>query len=134
MTAADPSGTDASDAAPERDALGWFCFVHHIAVMIYIVVGWLLPVRPALLFYVAFLPAVALQWRFNKDSCVLNNIESLIRTGEWRDPANREEGAWLLTLAHETLGLPVTAKQVDLFTYAVLVLLWMVGLVHLLRL
>lgn len=132
MTATDPSG--APDTAAERDTLGWFCFVHHLAVMVYIVVGWLLPERAMLVFYVAFLPAVALQWRFNKDSCILNNVESLIRTGQWRDPANREEGAWLLTLARDTLGLPVTALQVDIFTYSVVVLLWLLGLGHLLRL
>ena len=134
MTAAGPSGTGTPDAAGERDALGWFCFVHHLAVMVYIVVGWLFPSRAALLFYVAFLPAVAFQWRFNKDACILNNIEALIRTGQWRDPTNREEGAWLLTLARESLGLPVTALQIDIFTYAVMVLLWLLGFGHLLRL
>ena len=132
MTATDPSGTP--DTTSERDGLGWFCFVHHLAVMVYIVVGWLLPSKPALVFYVAFLPAVALQWRLNKDSCILNNVESLMRTGQWRDPSNREEGAWLLTLARETLGLPMTAQQVDIFTYAVLLLLWLLGFGHLLRL
>lgn len=131
MTAADRP--EAEVAAPERDVFGWFCFVLHFAVMIYIVVGWAVPARGALLFYAAFLPAVALQWRFNQDSCLLNNLESVIRTGQWRDPSNREEGAWLLTLARETLGLPVTARQVDLFTYAVLVLLWVAGLFHLSR-
>jgi hypothetical protein len=134
MTAADPSGTGAPHADGERDALGWFCFVHHLAVMIYIVVGWLIPSRAALVFYVAFLPAVVFQWRFNKDSCIFNNVESLIRTGQWRDPANREEGAWLLTLARDTLGLPVTPLQVDIFTYAVMALLWLLGVGHMLRL
>ena len=131
MTATDPTG--APDAAAERDGLGWFCFVLHFAVMIYVVVGWLVPLQPALLFYVAFLPVTVVTWRFNKDSCLLNNLESFIRTGQWRDPSNREEGAWLLTLARETLGLPVTALQVDIFTYAVMVLLWTLGFVHLVR-
>jgi hypothetical protein len=129
MTATDPTG--APDAAIERDGLGWFCFVLHFAVMIYIVLGWLVPLRPALDFYVGFLPLTMLTWRLNQDSCVLNNLESFIRTGQWRDPANREEGAWLLTMARESLGLPVTALQVDIFTYAVMVLLWLLGLGHL---
>jgi hypothetical protein len=131
VTTTDPS---APDSTAERDGLGWFCFVHHLAVMVYIVVGWLLPSKPALMFYVAFLPAVALQWRLNKDSCILNNVESLIRTGQWRDPSNREEGAWLLTLARDTIGLPVTARQVDIFTYVVLLALWLLGFGHLARL
>src|SRR5215469_5739136 len=79
-----------SRAAGARDALGNFCFYLHFAVMIYILVGWGAPYRPALLFYLAFLPAVAVQWQFNKNSCVLNNVESLIRTGQWRDPHNKE--------------------------------------------
>ena len=119
-------------AAEPRDLLGNACFYMHFAVMIYIVVGWAVPLHGALVFYLFFLPAVATQWQFNKNSCVLNNIESLIRFGRWRDPNNREEGAWLLTLATDVFGYPFKAWHIDLFTYAVLVVLWLAGLSHLL--
>jgi hypothetical protein len=119
-------------AAEPRDLLGNFCFYLHFAVLIYVVIGWLVPWHVALLFYLVFVPAVALQWQFNKNSCVLNNLESLIRSGQWRDPANREEGAWLLTLATSLLGYPFKAWHIDAFTYAVLALLWLLGLSHLL--
>ena len=121
-----------SHAAEARDALGSFCFYLHFAVMIYIVTGWAVPLHGALVFYLFFLPAVATQWQFNKNSCVLNNIESLIRFGQWRDPNNREEGAWLLTLATGLFGYPFRAWHIDLFTYVVLVVLWAAGLSHLL--
>lgn len=120
-----------SRAAEERDALGNVCFYLHFAVMIYIVLGWAIPYRPLLLFYIAFLPAVALQWQFNKNSCVLNNFESLVRTGQWRDPHNKEEGAWLLTLARNVTGIAFQPWQIDAFTYLVLVMLWAAGLSHL---
>jgi len=121
-----------SETAEARDALGNLCFYLHFAVMIYIVLGWLVPVQAMLIFYLGFLPAVAIQWQFNKNSCVLNNMESLIRTGQWRDPHNKEEGAWLLTLATTVLGYPFKAWHIDVFTYAVLVVLWGAGLSHLL--
>jgi hypothetical protein len=121
-----------SHVAETRDALGNFCFYFHFAVMIYIVIGWAVPWAPALMFYLGFLPAVAIQWQFNKNSCVLNNIESLIRTGQWRDPHNKEEGAWLLTLATNLFGYPFRPWQIDLFTYFVLLVLWSAGLSHLL--
>jgi len=121
-----------SEVAEARDLLGNFCFYLHFAVMIYIVLGWLVPVHAMLLFYLGFLPAVAVQWQFNKNSCVLNNIESLIRTGQWRDPHNKEEGAWLLTLATSLLGYPFKAWHIDVFTYGLLVVLWGAGLSHLL--
>ncbi len=119
-------------AAEPRDALGNFCFYLHFAVMIYIVLGWAVPLHGALYFYLGFLPAVATQWQFNKNSCVLNNMESLIRTGQWRDPHNKEEGAWLLTLATSLFGYPFKAWHIDVFTYFILVVLWSAGLSHLL--
>ena len=98
-----------SHAAEKRDALGNLCFYLHFAVMIYIVTGWLVPFRGALIVYLCFLPAVAVQWQFNKNSCVLNNVESLIRSGRWRDPNNKEEGAWLQTLALKRHRHPLQA-------------------------
>src|SRR5580698_9983355 len=128
-----PQEDRAAAASAGRDALGNACFYLHLAIMLYIVFGWLVPSAIALTFYVCFLPAVATQWLFNKNSCVLNNIETLIRTGRWRNPANEEEGALLLTLAKSLLGINATPRQMDMFIYAVLVVLWSLGLAHLLR-
>ena len=121
-----------SHAAEKRDALGNFCFYLHFAVMIYIVLGWAVPLHAALYFYMGFLPAVAVQWQFNKNSCVLNNFESLLRSGQWRDPNNKEEGAWLQTLALNLTGILFKPWQMDAFTYFILVMLWTAGLSHLL--
>ncbi len=120
------------DAAGKRDLLGNLCFYFHFAVMIAIVLGWVVPVRGVLAFYLAFLPAVALHWRFNKNACVLNNIEAWLRTGRWRDPTSREEGQWLLTLVKDATGLEFTPAQMDAFTYCVMAVLWGLGLWHLL--
>jgi hypothetical protein len=120
-------------ATARRDALGQACFILHLGIMLYIVFGALAPWRDALEFYVVFLPAVATQWLFNKNSCILNNLETLMRTGNWRDPGNEEEGAWLLTLARDTLGVRATPAQMDAFIYMVLAVLWGLGALHLFR-
>ena len=117
-----------SAPAAERDVLARVFFWLHFAVMLYILVGWAAPGRAGLIFYELFLPAVAVQWWFNQNSCVLNNLESKIRTGSWRSPANPEEGAWLLTLLQRWFGLPVTPFQIEVLTYTVLALLWATGL------
>jgi hypothetical protein len=133
-SATDPDA--ARDAAvpvvpPERDFLGRLCFFLHFAVMLYIVTGWLAPWHGLLVFYLVFVPAVALQWWFNRNACVLNNLETLIRTGRWRDPANIEEGAWLLTLVRSIFGRQLKPWHMDAFTYAVLATVWIFALVHL---
>jgi hypothetical protein len=116
--------TDLPLPPQKRDALGQFCFVVHFLPLIYVVTGWLAPWRGALVFYLAFVPAMFLQWRLNKSSCVLNNIESLIRTGRWRDPANREEGAWLRTLVNNKTGWNWERAQIDIVIHSAMALFW----------
>ena len=118
-------------AAEGRDALSWACHLLHLGVMVYFVAGWLAPARAALLFYMAFVPAVALQWQVNQNACILNNLEALLRTGRWRNPVSREEGAWLATLCEDTLGFRPSPLQVNVFTYSVLLALWLMALIHL---
>ena len=123
--------TTAPSPAEKRDLLGNFCFYLHFAVMIFIVSGWAIPLRPVLYFYLGFLPLVAIQWQFNKNSCVLNNIESLLRYGTWRAEQNAEEGAWLMTLIRNVTGIRLRYWQVDLITYGVMASLWAAAFSHL---
>jgi hypothetical protein len=124
--------TAAPSPQEARDLLGNFCFYLHFAIMIYIVLGFLVPWNPALIFYLVFIAGVAAHWQINKNSCVLNNAESWLRHGTWRSQHNAEEGAWLKTLAHDALGLDLTQRQTDVFTYCVMATLWGLGLWHLL--
>jgi len=126
-------GIEAAAARPRRDALGRACFTLHIAVMIFIASGWMIPMRGFLIFYLAFLPATMIQWQFNKHTCVLNNFESMARHRRWRDAGNPEEGAWLRTLLQDSLGLRLRPAQLDTAVYGLLAGLWGLGLAHLLR-
>jgi hypothetical protein len=123
--------TTAPSPVEKRDLLGNFCFYLHFAVMIFIVAGWAIPLRPVLFFYLGFLPLVALHWQINKNSCVLNNIESWLRYGTWRAEQNAEEGAWLMTLIKDVTGIQLKPWQVDLITYGIMSLLWFAGFSHL---
>lgn len=127
--------TDIDAALPEhplkRDLLGNFCFYFHFVVMIFIVTGWSDPWRPGLYFYIAFLPLVIVQWQVNKSSCVLNNIESWLRTGRWRNPQNKEEGAWFLNMIKDVTGITLQPWQANAINYGVVIALWCAGLLHL---
>ena len=127
-----PADIDREALAPKRDLLGHLCFTFHFAVMIYVVAGWLVPWRPALVFYLLFVPAIYVQWLVNKDTCILNNVEGFMRTGRWRNKEiNPEEGAWLLTLATNVTGIEITAFQINVLTYSVLACVWLLALARL---
>lgn len=111
----------------KRDALALVFLALHIAVLIYILTGWALP---GVGFYVIAVPLMVLHWPLNRNACVINNLESLIRTGRWRDPANREEGAWLRLLITARTGWDLSARLVDRLSYTALAVVWGLGIWH----
>lgn len=121
---------DATAGETRRDLLGRVCLLLHFAVMGYIVLGWLSTSRAALVFYMLFLPAVVVQWWINRNSCVLNNLESLLRSGRWRDPSNLEEGAWLLTMVKHTLRLQISPMLLNLLVYVSMLAFWALASAH----
>ena len=119
---------------PGRDGLGNFCFYLHLAILALIVLGWLLPWRAFLIFYVIFVPAVVLHWKINDDACILNNLENWLRYRAWRArERNPEEGAWLRTLIRNATGIALTQGIMDAVMYAAMALLWLLGMGHLLE-
>src|SRR5689334_7990925 len=112
-----------------RDALGRACFLVHIGVLLYVVLGWVLPVRGWLLAYLVFLPAMILHWKLNRDACILNNLENWLRVRRWRAPeTNREEGAWLRTLIADATGIGLSRTQMDGVIYGAVALFWLLAL------
>ena len=117
----------------KRDALGWTCFLIHVAVLAAVTLGWVLPVRSWLIGYLIFLPLMFLHWKFNRGACVLNNLENWLRSRRWRLPeTNREEGAWLRTLVADATGIALTRGRMDAIIYGAMTLFWFLGLARLL--
>jgi len=101
---------------PRSDRLGLSLFILHLLVSAYVLVGWTVSAPSGLLFYLLLLPLIATQWRVNRGSCVINNLESWLRSGRWHDPANREEGAFLLMLSEWLFRIRPRAKELDAFS------------------
>ncbi len=115
-------------------ALKWSCHVHHLGLVGFGLLAWLVPVGEVLLAHLAFIPALIAVWRMNADSCPLNNLESLLTTGRWRDETNEEEGAFLLTAVRRYLGLNPTAETMNRIIYGIMGLAWVLSLAHYARL
>lgn len=125
---------EASPKPARRDGLGLFCFWLHVLVLLFIVAGWLLPLRAALTAYLIFLPLVMLHWKLNQDACVLNNIESWLRHRRWRAPdKNAEEGAWLRTLIASLTGVALSRRAMDVVIYTAMAVFWLLALAHFLH-
>ena len=115
---------------PRQDHLGRSCFLFHMAVGAFVMVGWLLSSAEVLMFYLVLLPIMATQWLINQGSCIINNIETWLRTGRWRDPENGEDGRFLIALCDRLFGRRPDRVSVDRFAYVVVLFLWVLGLGH----
>lgn len=115
---------------PRRDRLGLSCFLFHLAVGAFVLAGWLISSYEALMFYLVLLPAMAMQWAINRGSCIINNLESWLRSGRWHDPGNLEEGGFLLMLCDWMFAMRPSPVAMDRFSYVVVLFLWLLALGH----
>jgi len=102
-----------------------------MGVMLFILLGWVVPVDSVLMIHLALVPSLLLIWYVNGCSCPLNNIESFLLKGMWRDPDNREEGSFLVVVVEQYLGMQPTQRQMDLLTYLIMALAWVFSALHL---
>jgi hypothetical protein len=124
----------ADQTKTRRDALGYFFFILHLVILTFITLGWIIPLRGVLIFYLVFGPATILHWKLNEDACVLNNLESWLRYRRWRAPdRNPEEGAWLRTLIGSMTGVMFSKARMDLVIYGAMTLFWALAWLHLLQ-
>ena len=112
---------------PRLDGIGFTFFVTHLAIGFYILVGWIVSSPPALVFYLLLLPLIATQWYVNRGSCVVNNMESWLRSGRWRDPSNPEEGGFLRMLCHWAFRVRPHPVVLDRFCYGTVLILWLLA-------
>lgn len=113
------------------EALRAFCHWMHIALVFYALLGWAVPSATWLIAHLVFIPGLVAVWLVNRGSCPLNNIESWLTTGRWRNADNAEEGSFLVAIVERYLGLHPTQRQMDLVTYAMMALVWGASWVHL---
>jgi hypothetical protein len=113
------------------DALRVFCHGLHMALVFYALLGWLVPSKPWLVVHMIFIPGLVAVWWANKGVCPLNNIESWLTTRRWRNPGNAEEGSFIVGVVERYLNLHPTQRQMDVITYALMALVWVLSWLHL---
>lgn len=100
----------------------------HWVIVAYSLLGWLANSKAGLVFYMIYLPALMVQWYFNQNSCIINNVESKLKTGTWRIEGNPEEGAFVHTALVKVFGWAPSEKAFDVFIRVLMVALWFVAL------
>jgi hypothetical protein len=103
----------------------------HYAILGWGVLGWAIPHQGMLIMYLVAMPAIALQWQLNRNTCVLNNIESWLATGRWRDETDSGQGGFIAGLFERATGWRPSPRMTDLIAYGLLGAFWILAAAHL---
>ena len=114
----------------QRDSLSYGLLAMHLAVMAYVLLGWMSNSRIGLLVYLLFLSALNLQWLFNRGSSLLNNFDTYLRTHHWHDPRNADEGAFLQNLVEWVTGFRASQVMIMTVVYTLMFLFWQIALLR----
>ncbi len=109
------------------DLLRATTFTVHLLIVTYVAIGWLSPNRITLLFYLLLLPMIVMQWLLNAGSSILDNAETLIRTGQWQHARNRFEGHFFEIILRAA-GIRAGTLVINLVVCMVLLIFWNVAL------
>jgi len=70
----------------------------HLAVVFFILFGFLSSANPLLITHLILVPVVVLQWRFNDGTCFLTNLENFFRGGSSAKPKSEQQGQFTKNL------------------------------------
>jgi hypothetical protein len=107
------------------------CHGLHMALVFFGLLGWIVPQSNWLIAHLVFIPALLLTWQLNQCTCPLNNLETWLTTGRWRNPANVEEGGFLRGIAARYLGLELSEAVMNRIIYIAMVVVWSLSWLHL---
>lgn len=105
------------------DRLHFWLFVSHLGIITYVALGWLISSRILLFFYTLLLPMIVLQWLMNDGCSIVNNIENLLRKGQWNDSDNRFQGAFFVTILNAA-GIGASQAQVTTALCSLMLIFW----------
>ncbi len=111
----------------------WVAAVHSACIP-YCLLGWIVPYPLWLKVHAAFVPTMVVHWWFNRNVCILSNVESYLRHGQWWRRDDADQGAWVENKIRALTGWTPPAGFSTLATYVALAASTAASIIHLRRL
>lgn len=94
----------------------------HIAVLIFTLIGWLLPDQ-WLWVYLIWIPLMVIQWQLNQGTCILTNLENYL-VGESDRPKSQQQGQFVKSLFLNLCGFVPTDRVLKNLIYFTIFCCW----------
>ena len=100
----------------------------HLVVLLYNLLGWIIPGPIALICFLSSQVITILQWKFNQGTCILTNIENYINGVPWPE-RGAQEGDFISGLIKKILKIEPTPIQLEWVIYGIMVSLFTLDIV-----
>lgn len=101
----------------------------HLSVLLFIILGWLLPQPLWLQIHLAIVPLTILQWQFNQGTCILTNLENALR-GEVKN-RQEQQGQFIKGLLGRCYNPLPSDRAIKRTIYLIMGLAWTISALRL---
>lgn len=105
--------------------------IYHWALIPYTMLAWIWPQPVWLIVHLILIPALMIQWHLNRGVCILNNLESWLRTGRWHDHRDALQGRWIAGMIERHTGITLSERSANWLVYGAASVSWGISLVRL---
>lgn len=103
--------------------------ISHLAILFFVVFGWLISNPKLLTIHLVFLPIMILQWQLNQGTCILTNLENYFR-GEVSEK-NEQQGQFIKAILGRCFNPLPTDATLKKVVYGIIFLSWLLSASHL---
>ena len=103
--------------------------ISHLAILFFVVLGWLISNPTLLIIHLIFLPIMIVQWQFNQGTCILTNLENYIK-GETPEKTE-QQGQFIKNILGKCFNPLPTDATLKKIVYGIIVLSWLLSASHL---
>ena len=79
----------------QRERLADLVATIHTALIPYCLFGWVVPNALWLKVHAIFVPLMVAHWWVNRNVCILSNLETYLRHGQWWRTEDANQGGWV---------------------------------------
>ena len=97
----------------------------HFSILFFVVFGWMIPGQFWKIIHLIFVPAMVVQWQFNRGTCLLTNIENVLR-GETAEK-QRQQGQFIKSLLGKCFDPLPSDRTLKIAVYGIVIAAWLLS-------
>lgn len=103
----------------------------HYGLVLFVLFGWMVSNRTALLVHASLIPSMVIHWRFNHDRCIITNLENWLKYDAASRPPVQAQDPFIGRILGRIYGRAVTFRETQIWAHLLALAAWALGIYRL---